>query len=113
MTGQRGDPQIDPDGRVWIQTDGRQPSSANNQMLAANPYNTDVQGVPEIKRFLTGVIGCEITGVITTPDRRTMFTNVQHPGEDGGSTWPQEDGLSTPRSATVVVTKVDGGVVGS
>lgn len=103
----------DPDGRVWIQTDGRQPNIANNQMLAANPYNTDSQGRPEIKRFLTGVIGCEITGVITTPDQRTMFTNVQHPGEDGGSTWPQDDGLATPRSATVIITKSDGGVVGS
>jgi len=104
---------VDPDGRVWIQTDGRQPAASNNQMLAANPYVTDAVGTPEIKRFLTGVIGCECTGVITTPDQRTMFTNIQHPGEDGGSTWPQEDGLTTPRSATVVVTKDDGGVIGS
>ena len=104
---------VDGDGRVWIQTDGTQPSGANNQMLAANPYNTDAQGRPEMKRFLTGVIGSEITGVITTPDRRTMFTNVQHPGEDGGSTWPKNDTFATPRSATVVVTKTDGGVVGT
>lgn len=104
---------VDPDGRVWIQTDGRQPAGANNQMLAANPEATDAHGLPEIKRFLTGVIGCECTGVITTPDQRTMFTNIQHPGEDGGSTWPQEDGIATPRSATVVVTKDDGGVIGS
>ena len=104
---------VDPDGRVWIQTDGRQPGGANNQMLAANPHLTDAQGRPEIRRFFTGVKGCECTGVITTPDQRTMFTNIQHPGEDGGSTWPQNDGLATPRSATVVVTKLDGGVVGS
>ncbi|MEO6714890.1 MAG: PhoX family phosphatase, partial [Mycobacteriales bacterium] len=71
----------DPDGRVWIQTDGRQPAGANDQMLAANPYLTDAQGAPEIKRFLTGVINCEVTGVITTPDQRTMFVNIQHPGE--------------------------------
>lgn len=37
---------VDPDGRVWIQTDGRQPAGANNQMLAANPYVTDAHGVP-------------------------------------------------------------------
>ena len=47
-----------------------------------------------------------------TYDQRTLFTNIQHPGEAGGSTWPQNDGLTTPRSATVVVTKDDGGVVG-
>ncbi|OMQ16520.1 hypothetical protein A7K94_0201935 [Modestobacter sp. VKM Ac-2676] len=103
----------DPDGRIWVQTDGTQPLEANDQMLAADPTTVDADGVPEIRRFLTGVIGCEITGVITTPDQRTMFINVQHPGEDGGSTWPHEGGLTTPRSATVVITKDDGGVIGS
>lgn len=101
----------DADGRVWIQTDGTQPLGANNQMLAANPYVTDEAGAPELRRFLTGVGGCEVTGVVTTPDQRTMFVNIQHPGADSG--WPHEDGLSIPRSATVVVTKDDGGVIGS
>lgn len=104
---------VDPDSRVWIQTDGTQPLGANDQMLAADPFVTDAAGAPEIKRFLTGVPNCEMTGVITTPDQRTMFVNVQHPGAGGGSTWPQEDGMSVPRSATVIVTKDDGGVVGS
>ena len=104
---------VDPGGRVWIQTDGGQPAGANNQMLAANPYLADAQGVPEIKRFFTGVRGSEVTGVITTPDQRTMFTNVQHPGEDGGSSWPHNDPSATPRSATVVITKDDGGLIGS
>ncbi|MDP1818333.1 MAG: PhoX family phosphatase [Acidimicrobiales bacterium] len=103
----------DPDGRVWIQTDGRQPSGANNQMLAADPGSRHAAGRPELRRFLTGVIGSECTGVVTTPDQRTMFTNIQHPGENGGSTWPPQDGLTTPRSATVIVTKDDGGAVGS
>ncbi|MFX4288369.1 PhoX family protein [Janibacter sp. G349] len=101
----------DADGRVWIQTDGTQPAGANDQMLAANPYVTDSAGAPEIRRFLTGVVNCEVTGVITTPDQRTMFVNIQHPGD--GSTWPRLDGITTPRSATVIVTKDDGGVVGS
>ncbi len=103
----------DADGRVWIQTDGRQPNSANNQMLAADPNVVDAERRPELRRFLTGVIGCEVTGVITTPDQRTMFVNLQHPGENGGSTWPQNDGFDTPRSATVIVTKDDGGVIGT
>jgi secreted PhoX family phosphatase len=103
----------DADGRIWIQTDGRQPGSVNNQMLIADPGTTDAAGRPELRRFFTGVIGSEVTGVIGTPDQRTLFTNVQHPGEDGGSTWPQQDGITTPRSATVVITRVDGGVVGT
>ncbi len=95
----------DGDGRVWIQTDGTQPLGANDQMLAANPYVTDASGAPEVRRFLTGVVGSEVTGIITTPDQRTMFINIQHPGESGGSTWPQTDGIETPRSATVVITR--------
>ncbi len=104
---------VDPDSRVWIQTDGRQPAAANNQMLAAAPTPLTSPARPDVRRFLTGVIGCEVTGVITTPDQRTMFINLQHPGEDGGSTWPQDDGLATPRSATVVIVKDDGGVIGT
>jgi secreted PhoX family phosphatase len=103
---------VDADSRVWIQTDGSQPEGANDQMLAANPNATDAHGVPEIRRFLTGVKNGEVTGVITTPDQRTMFVNIQHPGEGGGSSWP-DGGTSTPRSATVVITKDDGGVIGS
>ncbi len=102
----------DPDGRVWIQTDGTQPAGANDQMLAADPYRTDGSGIPEIRRFLTGVPNCEVTGVVTTPDQRTMFVNIQHPGDGGGSTWPA-DGTSTPRSATVIVTKDSRGVIGT
>ncbi|MGD7705324.1 PhoX family protein [Microlunatus sp. Y2014] len=103
----------DPEGRVWIQTDGTQPLGANDQMLAANPYLTDDAGVPQLRRFLTGVPGCEVTGVVTTPDQRTMFVNIQHPGAGSPSQWPHLDGGTTPRSATVVVTKDDGGVIGS
>jgi len=104
----------DADGRLWIQTDGSQPEGANDQMLAANPYLRDESGAPELRRFFTGVVNCEVTGVVTTPDQRTMFVNIQHPGEgSGGSTWPRLDGIDTPRSATVVVTKDDGGVIGT
>ena len=88
----------------------------NNQMLAADP------ATGEIRRFLTGPNGCEITGVVTTPDGKSMFVNIQHPGEPASerndpnkptavSAWP--DGQGRPRSATVVIRKADGGVVGS
>ena len=64
---------VDGAGIVWIQTDisnsvqNRAPNYGNignNQMLAADPQSGTV------KRFLTGPRGCEITGVITTPDQR-------------------------------------------
>lgn len=110
---------IDQFGTLWIQTDmsGSQLTSGpfgNNQMLVADP-DTGL-----IKRFLTSVVGCEVTGVVSTPNGRTLFTNIQHPGEQGpllpgskwSSSWP-DGGIARPRSAVVVVTKDDGGIVGT
>ncbi|MBK7006909.1 MAG: PhoX family phosphatase [Burkholderiales bacterium] len=83
---------------------------------------------PEVlKRFLVGPVDCEITGLCETPDGRAMFINIQHPGEgtkmaDIGnpakytSQWPANAGYGAgqrPRSATIVITKKDGGVIGS
>jgi secreted PhoX family phosphatase len=117
---------VDPAGLLWIQTDvsGNTINSSfyagfgNNQMLAADPETR------ETRRFLTGPYVCEITGVFMTPDRRTMFVGVQHPGEaptginDAAnpkrfSSWPDHANGSRPRSATIVITKDDGGVIGS
>ena len=83
-------------------------------MLASDP----TKGA--IRRFVVGPRGCEVTGIAMTPDLRTMFINIQHPGESPSersdpdaptkySRWP--DG-GRPRSATVVITQNDGGVIG-
>ena len=123
---------IDGRGILWVQTDissgklnnGKFAQFGNNQMLAVDP-NTG-----ETRRFLTGPIGCEVTGVTMTPDLKTMWVNIQHPGEEvpmvmqnkglkksaehpnAGSNWPDHQQGGRPRSATVVITKNDGGVIG-
>lgn len=115
---------FDYNGLLWIQTDvssgslngGDYANIGNNQMLAA-----DVQ-TGAIKRFLTGPIRCEVTGVATTPDGTAMWVNIQHPGEGDAdldpdnptefSAWPDMDG-TRPRAATVLITKNDGGVIGT
>ena len=70
----------------------------------------------EYKRLLSGVASDEITGCITTPDYKTLFTNTQHPG-NGSPTFTNFpapfDGVTIPRDCTLVVTKKDGGIVGS
>ena len=130
-------------GRLWIQSDGNfsnvgeYAGQGNNQMLAADPTTK------EVRRFLVGPAGCEITGLTFTPDRKTMFINVQHPGEIGShpnkpaaypnsattlvnenwtannasafTVWPAVAGTAgagRPRSATVIVRRTDGGVIG-
>jgi uncharacterized protein len=80
-----------------------------------------------LRRFLVGPKGAEITGITETPDGRAIFVNIQHAGEntkmaDLGdpakyeSRWPANAGYGAgqrPRSATVVITRNDGGVIGS
>ncbi|MDP4300301.1 PhoX family protein [Leptothrix discophora] len=117
---------VDARGTLWIQCDmstsamgkGDLVNLGNNMMLAADP------ATGEIRRFLVGPKGCEITGVTMTPDGRTMFLNVQHPGEPASerndpanpravSNWPDQRADGRPRSATVVVRKADGGLIGT
>ncbi len=83
-----------------------------------------------LKRFLVGPADCEITGAAETPDGKTVFVNIQHPGETITaanvtnpsaylSHWPGNAGYGAgganarPRSATVAITKNDGGLLGS
>ncbi|MFN5030559.1 MAG: PhoX family protein [Burkholderiales bacterium] len=134
-------------GILWIQTDdGAYTDVTNCMMLAAIPgqvrdggpitvTNTDGTNTKAVttyigaasattetnlRRFLVGPKEAEITGVTQTPDYRTMFVNIQHPGEDTapnfttrtyGSYWP-DGGNARPRSATIVITRIDGGVIG-
>ena len=101
---------FDASGRLWIQTDGSQPIACNNQMLAADPASGD------LRRFLVGPAGCEITGWTPADDGRTLFVNIQHPGENAPfgnpsaqSNWP--DFAGRPRSATIAIRRTDGGPV--
>ncbi len=80
-----------------------------------------------LKRFLVGPVGSEITGITETPDGKALFINIQHPGEGTlqanladpakyASQWPSNAGYGAgkrPRSATVVITKNDGGRIGT
>ena len=102
---------FDSTGLLWIQTDGNYSNAkgfagmGNNQMLVGDP------DTGEIRRFLVGPRECEVTGIVWSPDRRTMFVGIQHPGERGGSHFP--DGGDTPaRSAVIAVTRDDGGPIG-
>ncbi|MET0541747.1 MAG: alkaline phosphatase PhoX, partial [Variovorax sp.] len=86
------------------------------------------------KRFLTAPKGAEVTGLAESPDGKALFINIQHPGENTAaadiadaskyeSHWPGNGtgiaaaygpggATARPRSATVMITKDDGGVIG-
>ena len=144
-------------GFVFIQTDdGSFTDSTNCMMLVGRPgrvadgaaqtlsytkadgtkldITTRMGAVPTLdtlRRFLVGPVDCEITGCAETPDGKTLFINIQHPGEaitkaniaDPSkyiSHWPANAGYGAggattarPRSATIVITKNDGGLIGS
>jgi hypothetical protein len=67
----------------------------------------------EVRRFLTGPRGCEVTGVITTPDTRTMFVNNDPNKPQAHSIWPDGPAGGRPRAATIVIRKNNGGVIGT
>ncbi len=117
---------FDPQGRLWIGTDvgqsslnqGEMARLGNNQLLACDVASG------EVRRFLTGPVACELAGATWTPDGRTLFVNVQHPGEPVSerndplqpsrfSNWPDFKPGGRPRSATLVIRKDDGGVIGT
>ncbi|KQU55978.1 phosphatase [Sphingomonas sp. Leaf339] len=131
---------------MWIETDdGAYTDVTNCMLLAAIPgtvgdggtrsVTSSLGGVTNtvttrtgkapgatLRRFLVGPKQCEITGIHSTPDGRSLFVNIQHPGEGGNasaisSNWPANQTgtaapTSRPRSATIVITRTDGGLVG-
>ncbi len=115
--------------------DGAKVTITNTLSGATATQDTFVGGLlgeARLKRFLVGPKGAEITGVAESPDGKALFVNIQHPGENTAalgsnptfsfeSQWPGNGTTATaaaygpagrPRSATIVITRTDGGVVG-
>ena len=94
---------FDPDGNLWISTDGNQLGSHDGL------FGVAVEGKHrgQVKQFLTVPNGAETCGPWIDRDR--VMVCVQHPGEIDGATvetpashWP-EGGGSVPRPAVVAV----------
>jgi secreted PhoX family phosphatase len=99
---------IDRDGNLWIVTDGAQPNGNNNGCFAC-PTAGEWRGAA--RQFMSGPVGAEICGCEITPDGRTIFLSVMHPGAGGSaiaprSHWP-DGGAATPRSSLIAVSPDD------
>ncbi len=108
---------FDPKGRIWITTDGQGEIENFNDSLYAAQVSGPGRGATRC--FFVGPSGAEVSGPAFTPDGKTLFLSVQHPGNDEGSSfekpstrWPDFAPGVPPRSAVVAITRKDGGEIG-
>ncbi len=101
-------------GNMWIATDGQPSTIKQNDALHVIATAGLERG--KLLTFLTAPVGAEVAGPCVTADDRVLFVSIQHPGKGStltapASQWP--DGNGYPRPSVVVVTKSDGGRIGS
>ena len=101
---------IDPHGRLWLCTDGASYGGAVADGVHLVEGDTTW-------RLYSAPTGAEVTGPAFTPDGRSLFLSVQHPGE--GSTWEEPSTRwpdfregRPPRASIVVIEREDGGILG-
>jgi len=104
---------FDPDGNLWIVTDGAQPRGDHNGAFVV-PVSGPGRG--RLQQFMSAPAGAEVCGCEFTPDGSTLFLSVQHPGEGGRldapvSDWP-DGGGRPPRPGIIAIRRDDGGRVG-
>jgi uncharacterized protein len=103
---------IDPQGRLWIVTDTDEHDRPNNGCFVM-PTSGPKRGL--LQQLASGPVGCEVCGCEFTPDGRTLFLSIQHPGEGGSlakprSHWPDGNGLPA-RAALLAIERKDGSPV--
>jgi hypothetical protein len=106
---------FDPKGRVWISTDGQEDIGGFNDSLYAAQTSGPRRGATRC--FFTAPDGAEVCGPEFTPDGKTLFLSIQHPGDgstfDKPSTrWPDFRPDMGPRGSVLAITKDDGGEIG-
>lgn len=97
---------VDGMGRLWVATDGKSFGSRNNGLWAIETDGT-LRGTS--KHFFRTPVGAELCGPRFTPDDRALFVSVQHPA----TRWPDFKPGMPPRPSVVVITRKDGGVIGT
>jgi secreted PhoX family phosphatase len=121
---------VDPTGRLWVSTDqGGGWSKASGGADGVWALETEGEARGTGRMFFRVPVGAEMCGPRFTPDGRTLFVAVQHPASDGADVYPGFERESTfedpatrwpdfqdgvpPRPSVVVITKDDGGEIGS
>jgi secreted PhoX family phosphatase len=109
---------FDDTGRLWVATDGQPATIKHNDAV----YVVEVEGPQRgmAKMFMSGLPGGEVCGPAFTPDNRTFFLAIQHPGEGKGATFanplsrfPDYQPNVPPRPSVIAIYRADSGKVGS
>ncbi|MDF1585231.1 PhoX family protein [Marinimicrococcus flavescens] len=112
---------FDAAGRLWVATDGNSAlKTGRSDGLWA--VETEGEGRGTSRHFFRCPVGAEMCGPSFTPDGRTLFLAVQHPGEEDAqgnegtfetpaTRWPDFEEGMPPRPSVVVVVRKDGGVI--
>jgi len=111
---------FDNKGRLWIASDQGASQSKFKTGDGVWACDTTGDGRALTKMFFRVPTGAEMCGPAFTPDSKTLFVSVQHPGEDKDSTfdkpstrWPDFAEGVPPRPSVVAITKEDGGEIGA
>jgi secreted PhoX family phosphatase len=109
---------FDRSGRMWVATDGLDDTLGPNDGVFV--VDTDGPERGRSRQFLSGPSGAEICGPAFTPDDRTFFVAIQHPGltdkatyEKPGSRFPDNRPDMPPRPSVLAISRHDGGPVGT
>lgn len=109
---------FDPKGRIYVQTD--QGTTQKQNKIPDGVYAADTEGPGRglFKLLFACPIEAEMCGGAFTPDGKTLFLAVQHPGE--GSTfdnpltrWPDFKEGVPPRPSVMAVHRADGNEIGA
>ncbi|KUO65215.1 MAG: dTDP-glucose 4,6-dehydratase [Alphaproteobacteria bacterium BRH_c36] len=112
---------VDAEGRLWVATDG---NSIDSTGRADGLWGLETDGKARGtgRLFFRCPVGAEMCGPCITPDSRTVFVAVQHPGQSTGgrvstfespsTRWPDFDPSTPPRPSVVVITRTGGGKIG-
>jgi secreted PhoX family phosphatase len=105
---------FDSNGNLWVVTDIS--TSSHNKGVYKSFMNNGLFVIPtsgpamgEAMQFASGPRDSELTGPFFTPDERTLFLSIQHPGEmtkdlnNPTSLWPNRPGDKKARCGVVAI----------